>query len=300
MKRFFFFASLLGACSNGTSPNDGGTSDVVTQDVTTTKDAASDASSNDVADADAAALTVPATLDQAGKLALWLEATSSEVTLADGGGVTAWKDKSKNKNDATALGTPPTVLKNVIAGHDAVHFSQCTDTFTIADAPSLQLATDPFYIAAVTRVLTYRAFFFGKSNTDDGGAGPYAGLDFFTAPSNVLNDAGTGIPALYAYVDQTDGFFTWSGAQLGDGNYHIVELRRPNATTLSLSLDDLTPQTKTVTATDVSAVGHVVNVGQIFCPMPPDFSLVEDLVVHAPADADVANVHAYLKQKYGL
>jgi len=55
-----------------------------------------------------------------------------------------------------------------------------------------------------------------------------------------------------------------------------------------------------VTSTDVSAVGHVVNVGQIFCPMPPDFSLVEDLVVHAPSDADVASVHAYLKQKYGL
>jgi hypothetical protein len=292
MKRLVLVASLF-ACSNGSSPNDGGTSDVVTQDVTM-GDVAADAPN------DGSALTPPEALDQAGKLALWLEATPADVVVGDGGGVTAWKDKSKNKNDGAALGTSPTVIKSAIAAHDAVHFSQCTDTFTIADAPSLQLATDPFYIAAVTRVLTYRAFFFAKSNTDDGGTNPYAGLDFFTAPSNAVNDAGMGIPALYAYIDQTDGFFTWTGAQLGDGNYHIVELRRPTATTLVLTLDDLTSQTKTVAATDVSAVGHVVNVGQIFCPMPPDFSLVEDLVVHAPSDAEVAAVHAYLKQKYGL
>ena len=295
MKRFFVFASLLGACSNGTSPNDGGTSDVVTQDVTMNDATPSDASAND---GDASAPSVPQALDQAGKLALWLEATSAEITLADGG-VTAWKDKSKNKNDSAALGTSPTVIAKAIAGHDAVHFSQYGDTLTIADAASLRFATDPIYIAAVARVLTLRSFFFAKSNIDDGGS-TFAGLYFFTAPSGTQNDAGMQVPSLYAYVDSADGFFTWSGSQLGDGNYHIVEFRRLDATTLQLSLDDLTPQTKTVAATDVSAAGHVAQVGPIFGPTPPDFSLVEDLVVHAPSDGDVANVHAYLKQKYGL
>ncbi|HEX4515210.1 MAG TPA: hypothetical protein VH054_16805, partial [Polyangiaceae bacterium] len=65
MKRFFFFASMLGACSGGGAQNDAGTDaapDVET-DVVQSNDA--------VADVVDAAFT-PATLDQAGKLALWL------------------------------------------------------------------------------------------------------------------------------------------------------------------------------------------------------------------------------------
>src|SRR5437764_2591582 len=119
------------ACSNGTSPSDGGTSDVVTQDVTT-NDAASDVTQ------DAPPLGVPETLDQAGKLALWLEATTATLTLGDASAVVTWKDKSKNKNDATAKGTSPSVESAIIMGHDAVHFDALTQALSIADAASLR------------------------------------------------------------------------------------------------------------------------------------------------------------------
>jgi hypothetical protein len=291
--------AFLFACSNGTSPNDGGTSDVVTQDVTT-NDAASDAL-NDVAQ-DAPPLSVPETLDQAGRLALWLEATSAEITLGDGGGVTAWKDKNKNKNDATAPGTSPSVESAIIAGHDAVHFDALTSALSIADAASLRFATDQVHIVAVTKVLTLRSFYFSKSQPVDSGVGQ-VGLDFFIANGGA-SDAGGFTLSPYAAIDGVDGVMWGSGNELADGKFHIVSFRRTDATHLSVWIDDLAPKTGTVAAVDVSAPGQGVRLGPNLGPSAPNFSVAEELVLHdaagVVADTDVANVHAYLKQKYGL
>jgi hypothetical protein len=294
MKRFFFFASLLGACSNGNTPSDAGADAAA--------DVASNDSPNDVAnDAISDAGFTPATLDQAGKLALWLEATSSDLTLGDAG-VTGWKDKSKNHNDAKALGTVfPFVQSGVIAGHDAVHFDAFGSTLTIADAKSLQFGSDQTHIVAVTKLSTLRSFFFQKTTSPTDGA-VFTGLSFFIANGGT-SDAGSFTLSPYASVSGVDSVTWGNGNELADGKFHIVAYRRTDATHIEVWLDDLAPKTATVPAIDVSASGVDVVFGPLNGPTAPDMTLVEELAIHDPAgvmDADVSSVHAYLKQKYGL
>jgi len=296
LNRFFFLAGLLGACSNGSTQPDGGSDaaalDVVAQDV-----AQQDVSSSDAIDAG----FTPLVLDQAGKLALWLEATSSDITIADGG-VTAWKDKSKNHNDAKALGTTfPFVVSGVISGHDGVKFDAFGSALTIADAKSLQFATDQTHIVAVAKLSTLRSFFFGKTTAPTDGA-VFTGLSFFIANGGGT-DASVFSLSPYASISGLDSV-TWGNAnELADGKFHIVAYRRTDATHIEVWLDDLAPKTATVPAVDVSATGNDAVFGPIGGPTTPDMTLVEELVLHDPTavtDADVANVHAYLKQKYGL
>jgi hypothetical protein len=299
MKRVFLLGFIC-ACSNGTSPSDGGTSDVVTQDVTTGDATPPDAPASDASDG--GATTVPEQLDQAGKLALWLEAASSEITLGDGGVVTTWKDKSKNKNDATASGTNPSVEASIIAGHDAVHFSAITDALSIADAASLRFATDQVHIVAVTKLLTLRSFFFSKSQASDGGGN--VGLDFFIANGGSTDSSSFSLSP-YASLDGIGDAVTWgSSNELADGKFHVVSYRRTDATHISVWLDDLAPKSATVAAVNSSATGQGVIVGPLNGPSAPNFSIAEELVLHdasgVVADADVTSVHAYLKQKYGL
>jgi hypothetical protein len=289
-----FFACLLLACSNGSSPNDAGTSDVVTQDVTSS-DVATDTSN------DAPPLGVPQALDQAGKLALWLEATPSDLGLGDGGAVATWKDKSKNKNDATAAGAP-TVLAGAIVGHDAVHFADYTDFFTIADAASLRFGTDQVYIVGVARILTLRSMLFSKAATPDGGSGQI-GLEVWSHPG-ASTDAGLQ-PTPFAWLDTGADQILWGNdSPIADAKYHAIAFRRLDATHLAIWADALTPRTATVAAIDISVAGQPVRIGPNGGPTPPDFALAEELVLHdgsgTVSDADVASVQSYLTQKYGL
>jgi hypothetical protein len=295
MKRLLVCATLIGACSNGSSTPDGGLD--ATSEVGQSNDAPSESSGDAIVDAG----FTPATLDQAGKLALWLEATSSDLTIADGG-VTAWKDKSKNHNDAKALGaTPPFVQAGVIAGHDAVHFDTFGSTLGIADSKSLQFATDQTHIVAVAKLSTLRSFFFSKDTSPTDGS-VYTGLAFFIA-----NGGGTDASAFslspYAAVSGVDSVTWGNGNELADGKFHIIAYRRTDTTHIEVWLDDLTPKTATVPAIDVSAAGVDVVFGPLNGPTTPDMTLAEEVALHDPAgvsDVDVANVHAYLKQKYGL
>jgi hypothetical protein len=287
---------VLGACSNGTTPEDGGAdaaSDTATGDAQPDNDAG--------LDGDAAAPSKPEALDQANKLALWLEASPSQLTIADGG-VATWKDKSKNHNDATAPNGSPVIESGAIAGHDAVHFNAFMTTLSIMDAASLRFGTDQVHIVAVTKVLTLRSFFFSKSHIGD--AGYNVGLDFFTANGGAPADGGVFSLSPYAAVGVDS--VTWgNGNELADGKFHIVAFRRVDATHLAVSIDDLAPRVGTVAAAaDVSAAGQAVAFGPMNGPSTPDFSIVEELIVHdatgVVSDADVSGLHAYLKQKYGL
>jgi len=297
LNRFFFLAGLLGACSNGSTQPDGGSDaaalDVVAQDVVQSNDAAPDV----ITDAG----FTPLVLDQAGKLALWLEATSSDITIADGG-VTAWKDKSKNHNDAKALGTTfPFVVSGVISGHDGVKFDAFGSALTIADAKSLQFATDQTHIVAVAKLSTLRSFFFGKTTSPTDGA-VFTGLSFFIANGG-NTDASSFSLSPYASVSGVDSVTWGNGNELTDGKFHLVAYRRTDATHIEVWLDDLAPKIATVPAVDVSATGSDVSFGPIGGPSTPDMTLVEELVLHDPSgvtDGDVSNVHTYLKQKYGL
>ena len=281
-------STLLG-CSTGDAPADGG------------GDVAADAP------LDASAAFTPATLDQAGKLALWLEATSEDVTLGDGGRVTTWRDKTQHHNDAIGVGLLPAYDVALQAGHDAVHFDDAMVQLQIADSPSLQLGTDPFTVIAVTRVAAFRMFWFEKAVLND--AGTLLGLEFFVSNGGP-SDAGAATPSPFAELDnQTGDFVQWgAGNALGDGKLHIVQFRRTAATAIEVAVDDLPPRSQTTSAIDVSVPGQAAVLGSpggsFAGGAPPGFWIAEELVLHAAtgtlADADVANVYAYLQKKYGL
>lgn len=286
------------ACSNATAMSDGGND--AAADVIDSFDAPSDVA------ADAGAFT-PAALDQANKLALWLEATSTDLVIGDGGGVTTWHDKSKNKNDAVGFGPLPVVDAGAQAGHDAVFFNQTNAALAIADGPSMQFATDPLCIIVVTRVGNLRMFWFEKSVWSEGGAIYYTGINFFDANGGA-SDASAISFSPYAAVDNQAGdSVTWgSGDELADGKFHIVMFRRTSATSIEVGVDDLSPRSATVAAVDVSVPGEPAYIGsppQTPGPGTPDLAIAEEIIIHdstAVTDADVANVQAYLKLKYSL
>jgi hypothetical protein len=272
---------------------------------------APDASSgNDGGDAgvDQAAPWTPAALDQAGELALWLEASSANLVIS-GGLVESWKDLSKNKNDASNPNGGPTVLPSAINGHDAVNFASFGVTLAMADAASLQFAMDQIYITAVAKVTKGSPYFFAKYATGVSGAGVYysAGLLFLATAG--VSDAGASIIGPVAEVSALSGNeLDWDAPCFEDGNFHIVAMRRTSSSTLELTVDDQTPVTTETGDFDVSEPGQSAYLGSVsFGSVHPatNFDIVELLAVHSAssgvvADSDVANVHAYLKQKYGL
>ncbi|HEX4517467.1 MAG TPA: hypothetical protein VH054_28170, partial [Polyangiaceae bacterium] len=216
-------------------------------------------------------------------------------------GVATWKDKTKNANDAVALGTPPIVETAVVAGHDAVHFFTAAQPLGITDAVSLRFGTDEIYVVAVTKVLTLRSFFFEKVAPLDGGGS--AGLEVFIANGGGTDASGFSLSP-YGSLDGVSSVTWGNGNELADGKFHIVSFHRSDATHIAVSIDDALPVTAAVNATDVSAPGAQAVVGVVTAPAAADFSIAEELILHATssaiADADIGSLHAYLKAKYGL
>lgn len=278
---------LVGACSSTTPPpNEAGVDgapDVAMESATT--EAAVDAASS-----------VPEVLDQSGKLVLWLEATPSSITLDDAGGVTTWKDASQHHNDALGFGPLPVLESAIVSTHDAVWFDATSAALRIADAPSLQLGTGTFVIVAVTRVRTFRMFWFEKIQSFDGGT--FMGIELFDINGGSA-DGGFINPPLGLLDNLGDSVST--SANLADGAFHVLQFRR-TATTIEIAVDDAAPQSQAVSAIDVSAAGQPLFIGSP--PQspggPPNLEIAEQLVVRDTTDADVASVHAYLKQKYAL
>jgi hypothetical protein len=269
-------------------------------------DGAADTSSDAPADVDAAAWS-PTTLDMQGKLALWLEASSANVVVSSGL-IGAWNDSSSNANNATNVSGGPQVETAAVNGHDSVHFNARGVTLTIADATSLQFATDQFAIVAVTRASTGSGYYFSKvSTTASGGGNLYAsGLEFLV--ENEADDAGAQVVYPVAHVDSSSGNEAdWTGPGLEDNNYHVVVLRRTNPFALTLTIDSQPTQSTAISQFSISQPGEDVNIGGVIYGSfhaAVDLSIAEMLIVHSStgvvADADVASVKAYLKSKYAL
>jgi hypothetical protein len=248
----------------------------------------------------------PAVLDAAGELAFWLEASSANVVISNGV-VGVWNDLSKNKNAATNSNTGPTVVASAINGHDALNFSSANLSLDMNDATSLQFGTDQIYIAAVAQVTAGSPYFFAKYTTMLAGGMPYFGTGIMFYATSLTTDSGSNIGPVVVDNYQSGNEIDWNGTGFEDGAFHIVALRRTNSQTFVLSVDDQALETGSTGLWDVSVPGQTASLGAIhfgtFVPTT-NFDLAEVLAVHPStgvvADTDVANVHAYLKKKYGL
>lgn len=277
------------------------------------KDGAVDASVD--APPDAPAWT-PTVLDGQGKLALWLEASSTNLVISNGL-IAEWNDLSKNANNGVNSSGGPPLEPAVINGHNSVHFNARNVTLTIPDAPSLQFGTDQFCMATVARASTSGGYFFSKVTTTASGGGSFysSGFEFFTSTDDtddagniIVDDAGltTVFPA--AHVDSLSGNqVDWSRPGFEDNEYHLAVVRRLNASELSIALDSHPAQSTQTGAFDVSQAGEAVTLGGVVYgnfASPVDLSVAELVVVHSSsgvvADSDVASLTAYLAQKYGL
>jgi hypothetical protein len=255
--------------------------------------------------ADSAAPWTPAQLDTAGKLALWLEPSSANFVIS-GGVVEQWNDLSKNANNASNTANGPVVVPNAINGHNALHFTTRGVTLDMADATSLQFGTDQIYITAVAQETAGTAYFFSKTTSAFGGAGSYykSGLQFYAGSQD--NDAGGTVYGPALNIDSTAGDEVfWGSSVFDDGKFHIVSFRRPNSFTDVLGVDDRPLQTYSTGSFDESQAGQVASVGSVTYGtfnQTQDFQLVEIVIEHTSVipDADVANIHAYLKAKYKL
>jgi hypothetical protein len=301
------FAAVNGCVGDTAAPPDSG-SDAT---LDSAADSAPDVVSGDGGDAGP---WTPAVLDQAGELALWLEASASNLVISSGQ-VGTWTDLSKNHNDVINAQGGPSVDPGVVNGHDAVHFDTHGVTLVAADAPSLRFAADQFLMVAVAKESTRGLYFFSKATVHTGVTGQsfFSGVEFYGDQGTV--DGGDGglvlYPAAHIAADTLDSGTAvndpaaWNGSVFDDGQFHIVELRRPNAGSLTLVVDDQTPQTTSVGGFDVSQAGNGVRIGSVAygtVTPPMNGELAELIVVHAAvvADSVETSVHAYLKTKYGL
>jgi hypothetical protein len=261
-----------------------------------------------VKDASDAAAFSPADLDQVNRLALWLEASSANVVISNNV-VGVWKDKSKNKNDASNPNDGPTVQPAILAGHDALRFATHGLVLTIPDATSLQFGTDQIYVAAVTKAALSGGFLFSKAVTTFSTSGPAYQSGFELFVSSGTGDGGATILFPAARIDaQTGNQISWGDSALEDAKFHVVAFRRTTSSQMALTVDDQAPRTAPSGSFSLSEIGQQVQVGNVIygnTAFPVDFTIAEIVVVHDPltgvvADTDVAALHAYLKQKYGL
>jgi hypothetical protein len=256
---------------------------------------------------DQSAPWTPAALDAAGELAFWLEASSGNVVISNGV-VGVWNDLSQNKNNASNSNDGPTVISSAIHGHDALNFGASGLQLYMTDATSLQFGTDQIYIAAVAQVSNGSPYFFAKYTTMlSAGMPRYATGLMFYATTQTTSEGGSVLGPVVDDNYQSGDEVDWNGTGFEDGAFHIVAMRRTNSTTFVLSVDDQPLETGTTGLWDVSVPGQNASVGAVhFGTVVPltSFEIAEVLAVHPSsgvvADGDVANVHAYLKQKYGL
>jgi hypothetical protein len=278
------------------------------RDVPPTPDLGTDAPTDAGVDAqDMGPDWTPAVLDQANQLAYWLEGSAANLVISNGT-IGLWKDLSQNHNDASNSQAGPTPQPAAVNGHDAVQFTSYV-ALQMADATSLQLAADQFYLVGVARAADARGYFFSKATSGFGGGGSFymSGLEFFVDTATDA-DGGTSLFPTAHLNTMAGDIISWNGSVFDDGQFHIVALRRTNSFELQITVDDQPPQTASTGSFDLSQVGMPVNIGIVnygnFHP-PVDFTMAEVLLVHDArsgviADADVANLHAYLKAKYGL
>lgn len=295
----FFLA--LAACV-GDAPID----NPIITDSSVPKDSSSGGdASTDAAHPDGSVAWSPATLDGQNQLALWLEASASNITLSSGK-VGVWKDLSKNHNDATNNQGGPVVDAVAVNKLDAVHFVT-TARLKINDAPSLQFGLDQFDMGVVIKVSATPSYFYSKatSMTTTGGPTYVSGLEVGANTQTIKVDGGpVSSTSPFAHFDPTNTL-SWQDPVF-DTKFHFVEVRRTNAGSLAMAVDDQAPRTISTGGINLNQQGNGVTLNVAYGNIAPqaDFDMAELVIIHGTngvvSDVDAANLHGYLKQKYAL
>jgi hypothetical protein len=314
MKKLFAVALPLAifACvgdDNITPPNDSGA------DTTTPNDAtATDATPNDSAPVDAADAGpwTPAVLDADGSLALWLEASSGNLTVS-AGSVEKWSDLSKNHNDAINAAGGPSVDTAAVNGHDALTFGNGFN-LTITDNATLRFGTDQFVIMTVGNDTENGPLgFFSKVQTKTSNVGVtslYQGVELIATASTF--DGGSGLIPIARFAQDFADAGTSSIQSVevdapifDDGHFHMIGARRSNPSVLTVYADQNSVTNNATTDDDVSVPGIDVTIGALKYGknvIAVSGDVAEIVVVHAPiiSDATVTDLQTYLKTKYAL
>ena len=232
-------------------------------------------------------------------LVLWLDANQSVVTSQSK--VSTWMDRSGRNHNAgqSVAALQPSLVTGVVNGLPAIRFANAA--LQVTDSATLQWATDDFallvvagYKNATTSGLGY-GMFVAKQETPYPYAGP-ALWGNYTAPS--LNTV-IGLQA-----DSSGTQYAISTAAKNDGVIRLYTGRRVG-TSLEVRVNGTVQGTATATSVNVSAPGRPLFIGGVpgttTVSQALDGDIAEIVAVHgALSDAELTQLEAYLKTKYGL
>jgi hypothetical protein len=309
-----FFACVSDDGTNVIVPTDGGSNDASAGAVDGSNgvDASSPTDAFVPPPVDAGLDATPPRLltNDAGLLAVWLEASSNRYVIDEDAGVATWTDVSGNHNDATSGNNYPLFYAQAVNNHAAVDFNGQNVGLDIPDAPSLQFGQDDVFIVAVVRQTTNQrdGFIWSKATyTPVGETSDYAsGLELVAQTES--DDAGAFVDLFGHTYTGTANQVDW-GPAVFDNSFHRAGVRRAGGGgKLTLYVDDLPPVSSNIGTFNIDEVGNSVHIGgspayQMLIKAL-DIQIAELIALHAPnapvTDQDVADVMTYLKAKYAL
>ncbi|WP_394844313.1 LamG domain-containing protein [Pendulispora brunnea] len=221
---------------------------------------------------------------------LWLD--GDDVVVA-GGAVTQWNDRSGKENHAVTAVTDsgarrPTVVE--IHGHKIVSFDG-QSRLAVADTPSLQWGTDDFTFFVALRSIGLDDPNFGTIYARTTSTVPNPGVQLFMTRS----------PSTYLVGAEANHRITSLRSGYDDGLLHLVMLRR-SGPSLELRVDGVlagrvTTDPVSVNASDGNGTIGGAREGDKF--LRADIAII--LGVRASlAEADIAKVEAYVRERYGF
>jgi hypothetical protein len=247
-------------------------------------------------------------------LVLWLDAAKGITQTA--GAVSGWADQTTFHNDASqpVASLQPTLIPSGIHGLPVVHFNEdaggsspstgAGDQLVIADAPSLQWGTGPFYIAIVGDF---------DNPLDAGGPEREVGLLYgkwaldassalaLTGNIPLSIDASSPI-GLGLSTNTANGDWVYTNTAYDDGTPHLFSAQRVSGN-LVLRVDGVNVATSPVGSDDIGIVGAPVTIGSGSSgrSIRLDGDIAEMLAVEGTlAKTDRDDLEQYLLSKYGL
>lgn len=252
-------------------------------------------------------------------LALWLNASVGVTTGGSASSkVSAWADQTGNHNNATQSNTnyQPTLVMQGIHSLPTVHFTVTTGSqgsfgnmMVVADNnASLDWGTGDFLIEVVgdytnqttgTSLDSAGTFYSKQTYGGSGGAPLGAGAALY---GNFVLSGGVTLPTtgFSGWADQSD-YLSSATTGYDDGTARLYAVQR-SGTTLSLRLNGVQTDTKTIASVDVtSSSGARIGASQDANLFALSGDIAEIIAVQGTiSSGDLAGIESYLTGKYGL